>query len=128
MSSLQIGHISRLVALAAAWSGLPSSTLLPMSSLGSAVLAGLTDVWELRDSELSLGDSKLVLRTWWARGCGERAGEPRWRPLPSTRPPPRDRPCVMIVDPGEAQAGTCGRWFLKSSGWARRCWELRRES
>lgn len=34
-----------------------------MSSLFSAVLAGLFDVWLLSDRELSEGDSRLALRT-----------------------------------------------------------------
>jgi hypothetical protein len=33
-----------------------------MSSLGSAVLAGLLDVCELRERELSEGESRLALR------------------------------------------------------------------
>jgi hypothetical protein len=60
-----------------------------MSSLGSAVLAGLLDVCELSDMELSEGDRKLALRRCWGLGCGETAGD-RFRPLPNTRPPPRD--------------------------------------
>lgn len=67
-----------------------------MSSLVSAVLAGLLDVCELSDSELSEGDSRLALRRWWAGGCGETAGD-KFLPLPSTRPPPRDLPEVMIA-------------------------------
>jgi hypothetical protein len=59
---LHIGHTSRLDALAAALSLGPSSTLLVMSSRGSAVLAGLFDVWELSDTELSEGERKLALR------------------------------------------------------------------
>jgi hypothetical protein len=60
-----------------------------MSSLVSVVLAGLLDVCELSDMELSEGDRKLGLRLCWACGRGETAGD-RLRPLPSTRPPPRD--------------------------------------
>jgi len=93
ISSEHIGHTSRLDALAAALSLGPDKTRLPMSSLGSAVLAGLLDVCELSDTELSEGDRKLVFRRcwcWcWGLGCGETAGD-RFRPLPSTRPPPRD--------------------------------------
>jgi hypothetical protein len=89
ISSLHMGHTSRLDALAAAFSLGPSSTLLPMSSLVSAVLAGLLDVCELSDTELSEGARKLALRPWRACGCGEMAGD-RFLPLPSTRPPPRD--------------------------------------
>jgi hypothetical protein len=64
--------------------------LLVMSSLGSAVLAGLFDVCELSDTELSEGDRKLALRRCWAGGWGDMAGD-KFRPLPSTRPPPKDR-------------------------------------
>jgi|TARA_R110002003_G_scaffold296_2_gene18605 hypothetical protein len=89
MSSLQIGHTSLLEALATAVSLGPKRTLLLMSSLVSAVLAGLLDVCELSDTELSEGESKLALRRWWACGCGDMAGD-RFLPLPNTRPPPRD--------------------------------------
>jgi hypothetical protein len=68
----------------------PSNTLLVISSLGSAVLAGLLDVCELSDSELSDGDRKLALRRCWAGGWGDIAGD-KFLPLPSTRPPPNDR-------------------------------------
>jgi hypothetical protein len=68
----------------------PSSTLLLISSLGSAVLAGLLEVCELSDTELSDGERKLALRRCWACGWGDNAGD-RFLPLPSTRPPPRDR-------------------------------------
>jgi hypothetical protein len=63
-----------------------------MSSRGSAVLAGLFEVWELSETELSEGDRKLALRRWWPGGWGDMAcaGE-RFLPLPSTRPPPSDR-------------------------------------
>jgi hypothetical protein len=57
-----MGQTSRLEALAAAFSEVPTRTLLAMSSLGSTVLAGLFDVCELNESELSDGDSKLALR------------------------------------------------------------------
>jgi hypothetical protein len=67
-----------------------------MSSLVSAVLAGLLDVCELSDMELSEGDNKLALRRWWAGGRGLRAGD-RFLPLPSTRPPPRDLPEVIML-------------------------------
>lgn len=60
-----------------------------MSSLGSAVLAGLFDVCELSDTELSDGDRKLALRRCWVGGWGDIAGD-RFLPLPSTRPPPSD--------------------------------------
>jgi hypothetical protein len=89
ISSLHMGHTSLLDALAAAFSLGPSNTLLLMSSLVSAVLAGLLDVCELSDTELSEGARKLALRPWRVCGCGEMAGE-RFFPLPSTRPPPRD--------------------------------------
>jgi hypothetical protein len=62
-----------------------------MSSLVSAVLAGLFDVCELSDTELSDGDSRLALRRWTAAGCGHAAAGDRFRPLPRTRPPPKDR-------------------------------------
>lgn len=62
ISSLQMGQTSRFEAPAAAFSEVPTRTLLEMSSLGSAVLAGLFDVCELNESELSDGDSKLALR------------------------------------------------------------------
>jgi ABC-type uncharacterized transport system permease subunit len=55
-----MGHTSLLEAVAAAFSGAPSKTLLLMSSLGSAVLAGLLDVCELSDIELSEGDNRLA--------------------------------------------------------------------
>lgn len=90
-----MGHTSLLEALAAAFSGPGSSTLLPISSLVSAVLAGLFEVCELSDMELSEGERKLALRRWWAGGRGDTAGD-RFRPLPSTRPPPRDLPEVMM--------------------------------
>lgn len=104
ISSLHIGHTSLLEALAAAFSPWPNSTLLPISSLVSAVLAGLLDVCELRETELSEGDSRLVLRRCWVGGLGETAGD-RCLPLPSTRPPPRDLPEVMIAA-GE-ESGAC---------------------
>ena len=91
--SLQMGHTRRLEALAAAWSLGPSRTLLLMSSRVSAVLAGLLDVCELSERELSDGDSRLGWWRWWAGGWGEMAGDTagdRFLPLPSTRPPPRD--------------------------------------
>jgi hypothetical protein len=91
ISSLHIGHTSLLDALAAAFSVGPIRTLLLMSSLVSAVLAGLMDVCELSDTELSEGDSRLALRRWTAAaGCGGGAAGDRFLPLPSTRPPPRD--------------------------------------
>jgi hypothetical protein len=96
ISSLQMGQTSRLEALAAAFSAAGSKTLLVMSSRASAVLAGLLDVCELSDRELSEGDSKLALRRWWAGGRGDTAGD-RLRPLPSTRPPPRDLPEDMML-------------------------------
>lgn len=103
ISSLHIGHTSLLEALAAAFCVSPRRTLLLMSSLVSAVLAGLFDVCELKDTELSEGDSRLALRRCWAAGCGEMAGDrageragERFLPLPSTRPPPSDLPEVMI--------------------------------
>jgi hypothetical protein len=96
ISSLHIGHTSLLEALAAAaFSVLASRTLLPISSLVSVVLAGLTEVCELRDSELSEGDSKLTLRLWWwwgGRGCGETAGE-RLCPVHVRRPGTCPRSC-----------------------------------
>lgn len=92
-----MGHTSLLDAFAAAFSPGPSRTLLPISSLVSAVLAGLFDVWELSDSELSEGDSKLGLRRCRAGGCGETAGD-RFLPLPSTRPPPRDLREAIVED------------------------------
>jgi hypothetical protein len=85
-----MGHTSLLEALAAALSFWLSSTLLLISSLGSAVLAGLLEVCELSDTELSDGERKLALRRCWACGWGERAGD-KFLPLPNTRPPPRDR-------------------------------------
>lgn len=93
ISSLHIGHTSLLDALAAAFSVGPISTLLLMSSRVSWVLAGLMDVCELSDTELSEGDSRLALRRWAgavAVGCGGGAAGDRFLPLPSTRPPPRD--------------------------------------
>jgi hypothetical protein len=57
-----MGQASLFDALAAAFSEGPTRTLLAISSLGSAVLAGLFDVWELSESELSEGESKLAFR------------------------------------------------------------------
>ena len=86
-----MGHTSLLDALAAVVPVEPAaSTLLPMSSRVSAVLAGLLDVWELSETELSEGESRLALRRWTAAGCGEGAWGDRFRPLPRTRPPPKD--------------------------------------
>jgi len=90
ISSLHIGHTSRLDARAAAFSLGPIKTLLLISSLVSDVLAGLLDVCELSDTELSEGESRLALRRWMAAGCGDAAAGDRFLPLPSTRPPPRD--------------------------------------
>jgi hypothetical protein len=109
---LHIGHTSRLDALAAALSLGPSSTLLLISSLGSAVLAGLLDVCELSETELSDGDRKLALRRWWAGGWGDTAGD-RFLPLPSTRPPPKDRREAMSrnvegVRPSSTFSGSAG--------------------
>ena len=112
-----MGQARRLLARAAAFSLGPSSTLLPMSSLVSAVLAGLFDVWLLSDNELSEGDSRLALRTWlcgaWSvcvdacagdcacEGAGDTAGD-RFLPLLA-----RDR-----------RPGTCERpWWEKRSCW-----------
>jgi hypothetical protein len=75
ISSLQMGHTSLLDALAAARSACPDRTWLPMSSFVSAVLAGLFDVCELSERELSEGDSKLALRRCWGCGCGDKAGD-----------------------------------------------------
>ena len=80
-----------------------------MSSRVSAVLAGLLDVCELSDTELSEGDSRLALRMCCGRGCGEAAGD-RFRPLPSTRPPPKDlREAMMSVSrlEGLVEGGVC---------------------
>lgn len=108
ISSLQMGHTSLLEALAAAFSAPGSRTLLVMSSLVSAVLAGLLEVWELRDKELSEGDS-VALRRWAAGGRGDTAGD-RLRPLPSTRPPPRDLPEVMMCAVARVRRGSYGSW------------------
>lgn len=109
ISSLHIGHTRRLDALAAAFSLGPDSTLVLMSSFGSEVLAGLLDVCELSDMELSEGDRKLALRRCWGLGCGETAGD-RFRPLPSTRPPPRDLREAM---------SRVSRMFSQRRSWAR---------
>jgi hypothetical protein len=96
-----MGHTSRFEAAAAAataWPPAPSRTFVPMSSL--------LDVWELRETELAEGESRLALRAWawawawaWGEGDGDegRAGE-RWRELPRIRPPPRDLREVMDMD------------------------------
>jgi hypothetical protein len=107
ISSLHIGHTSLLDALAAAFSLGPSSTLLLMSSLISAVLAGLCDVCELRDTELGEGERKLALRRCCGCGWGDMAGD-RFFPLPSTRPPPRDLREAMAK---------CRRGSGESVGW-----------
>jgi hypothetical protein len=106
ISSLHIGHTSLLEALAAAFSLGPIKTLLVMSSLVSAVLAGLLDVCELSDTELSEGDSRLALRRWTAAGCGGAAAGDRFLPLPSTRPPPRDLREVMFGSVFWSREGT----------------------
>lgn len=93
-----------------------------MSSLVSAVLAGLLDVWLLSDSELSEGDSRAALRTWLCCACGAcsacvcgRAGDTagdtagdRFLPLPSTRPPPRDLREAMVECMGSGSRAA--RW------------------
>jgi hypothetical protein len=102
ISSLQMGHTSRFEAAAAATalSPDPSRTFVPMSSL--------LDVCELSETELTEGESRLALRRWAGEAAGDAAawgdsgcvdddgtaGE-RCRPLPSTRPPPRDLREVM---------------------------------
>lgn len=90
-----MGQTSLLEALAAAFSLGPRRTLLVMSSRVSAVLAGLLEVCELSDRELSEGESMLALRRCWAGGAGDTAGD-RFLPLPSTRPPPRDLREAML--------------------------------
>jgi hypothetical protein len=85
-----MGHTSLLEALAAAFSVGPRRTLLLISSLVSAVLAGLFDACELSDTELSDGDSRLAFRRWTAAGCGDAAAGDKFLPLPRTRPPPKD--------------------------------------
>lgn len=117
ISSLHIGHTSLLDALAAAFSFELSKTLLEMSSRVSAVLAGLLDVWELNETELSEGDSRLALR-WWAccgrvTAAGEAAAGDRFLPLPRTRPPPSDLREVMM----SAVEGYRGcSWGLRGAG------------
>lgn len=111
-----MGHTSLLEALAAPFSAVPSSTLLPMSSRASVVLAGLLDVCELNESELSEGDSRLALRRWWAGGCGDTAGD-RLRPLPSTRPPPRDLPEVMFAGVEESCRCSWAAWRRALRRW-----------
>lgn len=56
--------------------------------------AGVFEVEELSDKELSDGESKLVLRACW--GDGETAGESDL-PLPNILPPPRVLPEVMVA-------------------------------
>ena len=118
ISSLHMGQARRLLARAAAFSLGPSSTLLPISSLVSAEVAGLLDVWLLSDRELSEGDSRLALRTWLCCACGacsacvcggagDTAGD-RFLPLPSTRPPPRDLREAMVKDEGYQEVMECG--------------------
>jgi hypothetical protein len=126
ISSLHMGQARRLLARAAAFSLGPSSTLLPISSLVSAVLAGLLEVWLLSDNELSEGDSRLALRTWlcgaWSvctdacagdcacEGAGDTAGD-RFLPLPSTRPPPRDLREAMVGEEELLGRGASAAWL-----------------
>lgn len=99
-----------------------------MSSLVSAVLAGLFEVWLLSDNELSEGDSRLALRTWlcgaWSvcvdacagdcacEGAGDTAGD-RFLPLPSTRPPPRDLREAMVGEEELLGRGASAAWFAE---------------
>lgn len=82
-----------------------ASTLLPMSSLGSAVVAGLLDVWELSDTELSEGErSRLGVAVIVVAAAGD-----RFLPLPSTRPPPKDlREAMMASVEERLRRGACG--------------------
>jgi hypothetical protein len=122
ISSLHIGHTSRLETLAAAFSLGPTKTLLPISSLASAVLAGLLDVCELSETELSEGESRLALRRWTAAGCGGGAAGDRFLPLPSTRPPPRDLREVIFGSVCWSRERTWARMGRLGRGsWARRC-------
>lgn len=61
----------------------------------SRVEAGELEVCELRETELSDGDSRLTFLLCWAVGAGGTAGE-RDLPLPRMRPPPRDLREVIL--------------------------------
>lgn len=84
-----------------------ASTLLPMSSRGSAVVAGLLDVCELSDTELSEGErSRLGVAVIVVAAAA--AGD-RFLPLPSTRPPPKDlREAMMASVEERRRRGACG--------------------
>jgi hypothetical protein len=101
-----MGHTNRELAEAAALlSGLTSDTCEVISCV-SAVDAGLLDVWEFKETELSEGDRRLTFRLC----CGGReaaAGE-RLLPLPRTRPPPRDLREVMMESLAEMEGSSCG--------------------
>lgn len=101
-----MGQMSLVEALACGEGVLAAaSTLLPMSSLGSAVVAGLLDVWELSDTELSEGErSRLGVAVIVVAAAGD-----RFLPLPSTRPPPKDlREAMMASVEERRRRGACG--------------------
>ena len=75
-------------------------------------MSSLLDVWELSETELTEGESRLALRRCADEAAGEAAACDdsdceTCRPLPSTRPPPKDRREVIegnmgIVDESPA--------------------------
>lgn len=68
-----------------------------------SVEIGVLEAWELRETELSEGESKLVFRecccACWC--CLAATAGDRFLPLPSTLPPPSDLRAAMIVLFGE---------------------------
>lgn len=101
-----MGHASRELAEAAAlFSGFTSDTCEAISWV-SAVEAGLLDVWEFKETELSEGDKRLTFRLC-CEGREAAAGE-RLFPLPRIRPPPRDLREVMMESLANMEGSSCG--------------------
>lgn len=91
ISSLHIGQTMRELAAAAACAAPCSSRAMRDVRSSFSVDIGVLEVCELRDTELSEGDSKPGLRTDWTclGGAGGCDGGARLLPDPRTRPPPR---------------------------------------